>query len=100
MEIKIGADELILWLRKNNKANDVNNFMLGRKIASLMQKMEVQFDAENEPVIWTFTNNDLLPKTSQQYMLNIEILPNIYKEISTWQIGEKIVGSSPTMTKV
>lgn len=84
MEIKIGADELILWLRKNNKANDVDNFMLGRKIASLMQKMEVQFDAENEPVIWTFTNNDLLPKTSQQYMLNIEILPNIYKEISTW----------------
>lgn len=84
MEIKIGADELILWLRKNNKANDVDNFMLGRKIASLMQKMEVQFDVKGEPVIWTFTNNDLLPKTSQQYMLNIEILPNIYKEISTW----------------
>lgn len=84
MEIKIGADELILWLRKNNKANDVDNFMLGRKIASLMQKMEVQFDAENEPVIWAFSNKDLLPKTSQQYMLNIEILPNIYKEISTW----------------
>ena len=38
MEIKIGADELILWLRKNNKANDVDNFVLGRKIASLMQK--------------------------------------------------------------
>lgn len=84
MEIKIGADELILWLRKNNKANDVDNFVLGRKIASLMQKMEVHFDVKDEPVIWTFTNNDLLPKTSQQYMLNIEILPNIYKEISTW----------------
>ncbi|MBQ8210921.1 MAG: hypothetical protein IJZ27_00110 [Treponema sp.] len=84
MEIKIGADELILWLRKNNKANDVDNFVLGRKIASLMQKMEVQFDVKDEPVIWAFSNKDLLPKTSQQYMLNIEILPNIYKEISTW----------------
>ena len=84
MEIKIGADELILWLRKNNKAIDVDNFMLGRKIASLMQKMEAQFDAKDEPVIWTFNSNDLLPKTSQQYILNVEHLPNIYKEISTW----------------
>ena len=54
MEIKIGADELILWLRKNNKAIDVDNFMLGRKIASLMQKMEAQFDSKDEPIILDF----------------------------------------------
>ncbi len=37
-KIKIGADELILWLRKNNHAAGVANDILGKGYVNLLAK--------------------------------------------------------------
>jgi hypothetical protein len=90
MQINVGADELILWLRKNNKATGVENIVLGRKIIDLITKLGGQPIIDNQPSIWA---NDLsdnamarlgLAKTSEQYKIDTTILPNIYEELVKW----------------
>ena len=85
MEIKIGADELILWLRKNGKAQDNENITLGRKIADLIKKLGGEFEERNEHALWSlsFPSNGLT-KTSQQYTIDVDKLPDLFKELSTW----------------
>ena len=91
MKIKIGADELILWIIKNKKAEDTDNFELGRKIAELMKNYGSDFEEEDFVSLWEKEKekNDLetfkeLPKTSQQYSIEIEKLPELYRELSEW----------------
>jgi hypothetical protein len=90
MQINIGADELILWLRKNNKVIGVENIVLGRKIIDLISNLGGQPIIENHPSIWA---NDLsddamarlgLAKTSEQYKIDTTILPKIYEELDKW----------------
>ena len=84
MEIKIGADELILWLKKNNKAEGIENRILGRKIADLLINLGGRFAESNEPVLWALSFDNNLPITSQQYIIDVEKLPDLFKQLVTW----------------
>jgi hypothetical protein len=90
MQIMIGADELILWLRKNKKAVDEENMALGLKIVKLIEKLGGQPKIENHPSLWANDLSDAaiaalrLPKTSEQYIIDVDILPSVYKELNTW----------------
>ena len=85
MNIKIGADELILWLQKNKKAAGIENRTLGRKIADLITKdLGGEFASSNEPVLWALSYDDKLPRTSQQYIIDVEKLPTLFKTLAIW----------------
>jgi hypothetical protein len=90
MEIIIGADELILWLRKNRKAVNVTNIQLGRRILTTIESLGGTKFLDDQESMWeigpTARNvHDLgLPKTSEQYRIPIGILVDIYRELDTW----------------
>jgi hypothetical protein len=83
MQINIGADELILWLRKNKKAIGIENIVLGRKIIDLITSLGGLPLIENQPSVWANDLSDVvmarlgLAKTSEQYRIDTSILPNI-----------------------
>lgn len=91
MIIKIGADELILWLRKNNIANNIPNDDiqgLGSRIRKTIESLGGKKVEENAPVYWPIPEKNgqidkyKLPKTSAQYEIDIDCLSDIYKELS------------------
>lgn len=82
MEIKIGADELILWLRKNNK--EIDNRVAGRKIADLIISLGGRFTESNEPVLWALSFDNNLPRTSQQYIIDVKKLPDLFQTLASW----------------
>ena len=85
MNIKIGADELILWLQKNGKALVFDNRTLGNKIYNLItKKLQGNLGNSNEPVLWTLSYNNNLPKTSQQYIIDVNKLPDLFTELDSW----------------
>ncbi len=85
MRINIGADELILWLRKNHKAENIDNVMLGKRISELMKNTEAEFGTSNEQTLWTSPYSEVgLPMTSQQYILDVERIPEIFRELVNW----------------
>ncbi len=91
--IIIGADELILWLRKNEKAVNTPNdeiHGLGVKIRRTIEELGGHIVAKNQECFWAneADNNNigqyLLPKTATQYELNTDILPQLYDELNHW----------------
>jgi hypothetical protein len=90
MQIDIGADELILWLRKNNKAVGDENMALGRRISDLILGLGGKLIKENHPSIWAGDLSDEamarlgIPKTSGQYQIDTALLPDIFKNLETW----------------
>jgi hypothetical protein len=90
MDIIIGADELILWLRKNHKAANEINLHVGNRILQLIEGLGGMKYLDNQESFWdigaTARNvNELgLPQTSEQYRIPIGILPDIYREMDTW----------------
>ena len=89
--IRIGADELILWLRKNGIAINITNdgrHGLGRLIYELIvNQLGGQKVAHSRPSHWTNTTEYgrfNLPKTSAQYQIGINRLDVLYSTISTW----------------
>jgi hypothetical protein len=90
MQINIGADELILWLRKNNKAIGVENIVLGRRIIDLITNLGGQPIVDNQPSVWANDLSDVamarlgLAKTSEQYGIDTAILPKLYEELTKW----------------
>jgi hypothetical protein len=88
MKIKIGADEIILWLRKNNLAIDIQNEGfggLGRIIFDIIIELEGNKIKDNQESFWDICNGSknisetLLPKTSAQYEIDIAILSKLYE---------------------
>ena len=92
--IKIGADELILWLRKNGKAAEIPNDGsqgLGMKIYELVvnilggEKIE-----ESKPSYWANLMGDKnvdkfgLPKSSAQYEINSSQLETLFIELDNF----------------
>lgn len=88
----IGADELILWIRKNNIATDTPNDEiqgLGHKIHDIIV---TQFSGkkidDNSQAYWANTDNDKnigklkLPKTSAQYLIDFNKLSELYVKLS------------------
>jgi hypothetical protein len=90
MKITIGADELILWLRKNNKAVGEDNFMLGRKIIGLIKSLDGQPALDDYPSLWVNDLSDAamaklgLPKTSEQYNIDTSSLQKLYETLAQW----------------
>lgn len=93
-KIKIGADELILWLRKNEKATMIPNDEsqgLGRKIYELIvNKLGGKKVKEDNPSHWANSIDDKnvdkfdLPKTSAQYELESSQLESLFLELNDW----------------
>jgi hypothetical protein len=90
MQITIGADELILWLRKNNKAVGEENLQLGRKIRDLVRNLGGEPIIDNHRSIWANDMSDVamanlgLPQTSEQYSMDSNSLPKLYETLAQW----------------
>lgn len=89
--MKIGADELILWLRKNGIAKSIPNdevHGLGFRICRIIENLGGKKINDNVPVYWPIPERDdkidkyELPKTSVQYEVDENIISDIYKELS------------------
>jgi len=90
MNIKIGADELILWLRKNGKAKNIPNSGtggLGIIIYNIIDKYHGKKIDDSHPSYWPTDINDSrigeyeLPQTSAQYLIDINDLPKIFNDL-------------------
>jgi len=92
--IRIGADELILWLRKNGRAVNIPNDEiqgLGTRIYSLIvDRLGGVKVIDNHPSYWASLITDKnvdkfqLPKTSAQYEIDTDRLGDLYEELFTW----------------
>jgi hypothetical protein len=88
--IRIGADEIILWLRKNNKQQDVANVTIFKNIHELIiKRLDGIIIQEDETCIWPLDDDDKinenhLPKSAPQYLIKAEKTVDLYKEINTW----------------
>lgn len=90
--IRIGADEIILWLRKNRVAVETPNdgkTGLGSKILDLIvNKLHGRKVEDSAPSFWDATDSSVqqfgLTKTSAQYEIRATQLVDLYLEISTW----------------
>ena len=84
MKIKIGADELILWLRKNKIAENKTTFELGLKIRKLIEKFGGELTEYDIPCYWTIEpisevfNEFQLPKSASQYFIDNQKLGDLY----------------------
>ena len=87
METMIGADELIYRIRKNGRASGKSTAQLGREILDVILKEGGSKHIEDQESFWdtspTARNIDRLslPKTSEQYLINYDMLPAIYRAI-------------------
>jgi len=94
MDIKIGADEIILWLRKNGKAKSIQNSGtggLGQKIFDLIcNKCNGKKVQDNHPSYWPIIlknsniGNLKLPQTSAQYNINLNNLHILFSNLNKW----------------
>jgi hypothetical protein len=93
-KIIIGADELILWLRKNNKAKGIPNDEaqgLGRRIHDLIvKKLNGKKIEEDKLSYWANLIGDKniekydLPKNSTQYEIETSQLEFLFNELNKW----------------
>lgn len=93
-KIIIGADELILWLRKNQKSASIPNDEaqgLGRKIHDLIvNNLGGRKIIENHPSYWANLIGDKnveklnLPKTSAQYEIDSKKIGELYENLFLW----------------
>ncbi|MGK4568171.1 hypothetical protein [Flavobacterium sp. 3HN19-14] len=92
-KIKIGADEIILWLRKNKKAVNLPNdeiHGLGIKIHNLIVKELGGIKLSEEVAYWANLIQDKniekfnLPKSSTQYEIETQKLEQLYNNLSNW----------------
>ena len=93
MDIKIGADEIILWLRKNGKLKDIPNSGtggFGQKIYDLIYKYNSRKIQDNYPSYWPIVlkNNHIgeyeLPQTSAQYTIDVNNLSKLFSDLNKW----------------
>lgn len=90
--ITIGADELILWIRKNNIAATLPNDQihgLGVKINHLIISLGGT-QLKDKPSFWeiqseaTNVGQFQLPQTSAQYSITTDKLEELYDTLLTW----------------
>lgn len=88
-KIKIGADELILWLRKNNRAKDIPNdeiHGLGIIIHNIIIKLG-GIKKDPIPCYWANRTGDKnigqkkLPKSATQYEIDTDQLKALYNTL-------------------
>ena len=90
METIIGADEFILHVRKNGRALNVSNQVLGTRILNLILGLGGRKHIDNHEALWDISANARnvnvlgLPQTSEQYMIPYDQIEAVYREIDTW----------------
>ena len=85
--ITIGADELILWMRKHNPENKLGNEHLGKKISDWILANGGKHQQANKRAKWNHgsaTTRKKLPKTAMQYELDPTVLEALYAELKSW----------------
>jgi hypothetical protein len=84
--IRIGADELILWLRKNHIAEGSSNRALGTRILNIIERLGGIKEVSSFRSVWTdeVASRNRLPKESAQYDINTSILESLYDRMSEW----------------
>ena len=84
MNINIGADEIILWLRKNGRCANVTQLELGKKIANYMDNtLHAIRGKKSDESMW-YKDMTELTKSAQQYSINENQLPLLFNEINSW----------------
>ncbi len=90
--MKIGSDELILWLRKNKKSEKESNEQIGKKIRILIRdKFKIDPIVYDQQSHWANKSGDKnidaynLPKTSAQYDIDIVDFFELYRELNDWK---------------
>lgn len=90
MKIPIGADELILWLRKNKKAENETTKHLGLKILKIIESFDGELIIHDKSCYWNTVsdsfsiNENQLPKTASQYTIDSSKIGSLYTELSNW----------------
>lgn len=91
MKIKIGADELILWIRKNDIAKTIPNdeiHGLGIVICRIIERLGGKKVEDNYPCYWPLPLGDptidkyKLPQTAAQYEIETNMLPSVYEQLA------------------
>ena len=88
--IKMGNDEFILYIRKNNPTCNIDNKTLGKKIWEWISSND--FNAKETfpdmQCLWgdntPNTNPEILPKTATQFELRRNLLPALYDFLDTF----------------
>lgn len=94
MNIRIGADEMILWLRKNGRRSAVGNDDLGRWIRTTVETLGGQLAEENAAVFWAAGDADknigefALPRTAAQYLIPIALISDLYSRLNAPEAAE------------
>ena len=92
--IKMGNDEFILYIRKQNpNADRISTKDLGRKIWEWIREHEATAEQymKDAPCLWDTNINahniasDKLPKTATQFIFRRSLLPELYEYLSTIQ---------------
>jgi len=89
IEINIGADELILWLRKNGKAVGKNTPDLGAKILVLIESLGgeklSELNCRWERTVGADGIDKLdLPKAATQYKITSNKIGALYETLNQW----------------
>lgn len=88
MNIPYGADEMILWLRKNRGATASQNDILGREIRRIVESLGGKLDKEDAPAYWANSETDKnigefnLPKTAAQYQIPISQMVELFTRLN------------------
>jgi hypothetical protein len=101
MKIKIGADEIILWLRKNSLLIEIPNEGfggLGRIIFDIIIELGGTKIKDSQESFWDIQDDskniseNLLPKTSAQYEVDTVILPKLYEKLLNKAKNQHLTG--------
>ncbi len=84
MIIRIGSDEIILWLRKNNKCSSISNDSLGKNLRKYIEKnLGGKLVEEDTECYWPHNGVNigeyLLPQTAAQYEIDTSKIAEIYE---------------------
>jgi hypothetical protein len=84
MNIQMGNDEFILYIRKNGRGSGKSTAELGQRIWEWLQANDpgAIVTARNQPCRWGdaggFISMDDLPKTAAQFSFDRALLPRLY----------------------
>jgi len=83
----IGADELILYIRKNGKRKNENNDAIGKEIRKVIENLGGHLTRTRRPAKWDTSvcasnvGRKKLPKTAAQYEIDFDKLPDLFKAL-------------------
>lgn len=89
MNIQMGNDEFILYIRKNGRGVGKSTAELGRKIWEWFEvnAPNARIEAPEQPCHWgdtgSFISSDNLPKTATQFSFDRSVLPRLYNYLDT-----------------